>query len=95
MLKIKDNVELKELEKFGFEENELIRSNGEKYFVLKKMTDACSYYVDIYFVVNLVNNHLRFDTSAYAIQDIDAEDFAEVLFDLIQAGLVEKVVEDE
>ena len=94
MLKIKDDVDLKELEKFGFEENKLLRSSQEKYFVLKRVMETCSYYLDIFFAVNVVNGCLRFETSAYAIQDIDAEDFAEVLFDLIQAGLVEKVVEE-
>ena len=93
MLKIKDNVDLKELEKFGFEENTLLRTENEKYFLLKQITENCSYYVDIFFVVNITSRVLRFETSAYAIQDYDAEGFANVLFDLIQAELVEKVVE--
>lgn len=95
MLKIKDEVSLKELEKFGFEENKLLRNDNEKYFVLKRTTKTCSYYVDIFFIVNTTSMKLRFETSAYGIQDYEAEDFANVLFDLIQAGLVEKVVEDE
>lgn len=93
MLKIKDNVDLKELEKFGFEENTLLRTENEKYFLLKQTNEDCSYFVDIFFIVNTITRMLTFETSAYAIQDIDAEDFANVLFDLIQAGLVEKVVE--
>lgn len=91
MLKIKDDVDLKELEKFGFEENTLLRTENEKYFILKQITENCLYYVDIFFIVNTTSRKLRFETSAYAIQDYEAEDFANVLFDLIQAGLVEKV----
>ena len=94
MLKIKED-KIKDLEKFGFEENKLLRDDNEKYFVLKRTTKTCSYYVDIFFVVNNINGYLRFETSAYAIQDYEAEDFAEILFDLIVSGLVEKVVEDE
>lgn len=91
MLKIKDNIDLKELEKFGFEENKLLRTDNEKYFVLKLTTKTCSYYADIFFVVNISNGYLRFET--YSIQDYELEDFTEILFDLIQSGLVEKVVE--
>ena len=66
----------------------------KKYLVLKKTTENCSYYVDIFFIVNTTSRKLMFETSAYAIQDYEAEDFANVLFDLIQAGLVEKAVEE-
>ena len=92
MLKIKDNVDLKELEKFRFEENTLLRTENEKYFILKETTENCLYYVDIFFIVNTTSRRLRFETSAYNIQDYEAEDFANVLFDIISAGLVEKVV---
>lgn len=64
MLKIKDNVDLKELEMFGFE-LEIDDFNGEK----------------------LV-------TEGLTIWDIDREVWGtnlDLLFDLIQAGLVEKV----
>ena len=64
MLKIKDNVDLKELEKFGFE-LKTDDFNGEK----------------------LV-------TGGLTIWDIDREVWGtnlDLLFDLIQAGLVEKV----
>lgn len=94
-LKIPDNVDLKELEKFGFEENTLLRTENEKYFLLKQITEDCSYYVDIFFVVNITSRLLRFETSAYGIQDCDAESFAKVLFDITQAGIVEKVVGDD
>lgn len=77
MLKIKDNVDLKELEKFGFEKREdnYLFANGYD-------DDFISYYdtieIDLYcreFHICSVNN-----------KNIDDK-----LFDLIQAGLVEKV----
>lgn len=94
MLKIRDEVDLKELEKFGFEENYLLRTENERFFGLKQMTENRSYYLDVFFIVNMTSRVLSFETSPYAIQDYEAEDFANVLFDLIQAGLVEKVVEE-
>lgn len=92
MLKIKD-IEI--FEKYGFVENKNLASGFDRYYLLKKDGCNCSYFLDIFFVINIVNKYLRFETSAYAIQDYEAEDFADILFDLIQAGLVEKVVEDE
>lgn len=75
MLKIKDNVDLKELEKFGFELNskewfEKDANNG--YLYVKPISKEI-----VYSPVNTA-------------RDIECND----LYDLIQAGLVEKV-EDE
>lgn len=89
MLKIKDNVDLKELEKFGFEENKNLASGFDRYYVWRKSTDDL--YIDVFFVVNLANLDLRFETSAYGMQEYDVNDFADILFNLIQTGLVEKV----
>jgi len=84
MLKIKDNVDLKELEKFGFVE--LKSSDGSKSLGWKWSTiiedDGEEIEVEIYVYPD--NNRKRRLLSI----DYDVED---KLFDLIQAGLVEKV----
>lgn len=74
MLKIKDNVDLKELEKFGFEKSIFV---GEHYE--KEVNNIGTYWINekskiIYFEAN-------------EIEDIALDD---TLYDLIQAGLVEK-----
>lgn len=72
MLKIKDNVDLKELEKFLYEtEYGYVNDTGyfERIFVDKE------------------NRHIYFCDEWYG----DDFDLIEILFDLIQAGLVEKV----
>lgn len=78
MLKIKDNVELKELEKFGFENKEysdyLIKYSDNRirdtyYFIEKKARILC---------INTEDNDTELDNT---------------LYDLIQAGLVEKIEE--
>lgn len=71
MLKIKDNVDLKELEKFGFKFNESI---GKWYFENLSMFE--------YIYINSWNRKIIVDS----INGIATS----VLFDLIQAGLVEK-----
>ena len=76
MLKIKDNVDLKELEKFDFKYNDDI---GQ-------------------YVLNLINKPLTINVWN---RKINIEDYniltenilANLLYDLIQAGLVEKVEE--
>lgn len=85
MLKIKDNVDLKELEKFGFTTSKKVK---DKYNFDKKLVKAVFKSED--------------DINAMTISDkrsIDLTDYFEdikwldTLYDLIQAGLVEKVVE--
>lgn len=78
MLKIKDEVDLKELEKFGLKKK--IYSNGSVcYESIYEMIDidACSRLIRLYIEIDY---GLNFDYSG-----------VEILFDLIQAGLVEKV----
>lgn len=79
MLKIKDNVNLKELEKFGFEKCEEER-NYWKYVFLNKYGDELQYWVD-------------FDTRIieFASQDCKIYKVDATLYDLIKADLVEKV----
>ena len=79
MLKIKDDVDLKELEKFGFEKNlrEMVkRWEGGTEEIIIDLNDK---YIRIIKILN------------YAWCCI--EEVLDVLFDLIQAGLIEKVEE--
>ena len=71
MLKIKDNVDLKELEKFGLKEDK----ENNRYDIQEEI------YREIYY--------LRVYKDDRDIRFFGQED---VLFDLIQAGLVEKVI---
>lgn len=81
MLKIKDNVDLKELEKFGFEK---VKSFSEPYegYWQKTYKDHDSIYLEE--DTRELNISIIEDTSGI---------IPTTLFDLIQAGLVEKVVE--
>lgn len=77
MLRIKDNVDLKELEKFGFKEFKqvyfyTIASNYGNVVELKVWKEDRTITLDI-------------DYEEFFTEDID------VFYDLIQAGLVEKV----
>lgn len=99
MLKIKDNVDLKELEKFGFKK--LNDSDMQPYgFELNVEDSAYSNWSDNGFAMLEVDGfdfngkkdrilHLYTTTNDEVWWDID------VIFDLISAGLVEKVVEDD
>ena len=75
MLKIKDNVDLKELEKFGFKKKTYLDS---KCLVLESTINEVHNYQDILF--ELPSRRLGFCNWGY-----------DILYDLIQAGLVEKV----
>ena len=78
MIKIKDNVDLKELEKFGFEPR------------YNKITGKIVRYIKIddRNVVKYVNND--YNHTPYWEVILQSND---LLYDLIQAGLVEKVKE--
>lgn len=87
MLKIKDNIDLKELEKFKF------KKNKNAYY--KCMRN--DYYLNIYQGVSI---YVRSDTrwimldSIKGFQRMYEIEYQNVLFDLIQAGLVEKVSDE-
>lgn len=85
MLKIKDNVDLKELEKFGFEK--YLNDDG---YVLD-----FAVYVDgkEYSYIEITKG--RIITCLDYVEIEHHQQAVEVLFDLIQAGLVEKVNKDE
>lgn len=75
MLKIKDNVDLKELEKFGFEEDKF-------YYKYNTAFGFCWIWKDNY---DLSPREIE-------LQRIETSEDLEIIFDLCQAGLVEKVV---
>lgn len=76
MLKIKDDVDLKELEKFGFD-------NYIGYY------EYCKY--DASFYVYKDTRIIKFDCSDWGLEQDNGVEVIQVLFDLIQANLVEKI----
>lgn len=82
MLKIKDNVDLKELEKYGFK---FIKATSPNEYYLKKVylgndnDDRIFYYVELY------------GDRTIKISRFDGEDLDNTLYDLIKADLVEKI----
>ncbi len=87
MLKIRDDVELKELKKFGF-----INTSGNTYFASTFNTgDNCE---ETGIVVNPANTaQIEKEIVHYTNNDdeIDLSSELDVLYDLIKADLVEKV----
>lgn len=84
MLKIKDNFDLKELEKFGFKAYSFDRNNFYGAVYERFLDDKLVYKV----VITANHKYIQirdgdFGNIAGSLQDL--------LFDLIQAGLVEKV----
>ena len=81
MLKIKDNVDLKQLEKFGFKKYNCF---GEHYAIQSK--EYCTLVS-----INLENRIIAFRTTDYRLNEM--VEISKILYDLIQAGLVEKIEE--
>lgn len=82
MLKIKDNVDLKELEKFGFrKELHVYQIDLQEEWVTYMSNIISSVYIKIPDRIIRISNHFK----PVEIIKID------VIYDLIQAGLVEKV----
>lgn len=79
MLKIKDNIDIKELEKFGFEVN----CKYPIYCAQITTTQSIGWQTYTSLDIGVFNN-----TREIILNDTDKID---ILFDLIQAGLVEKV----
>ena len=88
MLKIKDDVDLKELEKFGFEYEKAHGINSERYIY----TDDCE---TQRIEVSVEDKEIFVEdiSGSYYLGAIVDETLT-VLYDLIQAGLVEKVKEE-
>ena len=109
MLKIKDNVDLKELEKFGFKRVEFRKVFSDYVrsyqYEVKTFNDICDYHLfmqtDTIIVHDkdsvdyerniqiVIQDHSKVDLG-YKIVGIKEETMSK-LFDLIQAGLIEKV----
>lgn len=84
MLKIKDNVDLKELEKLEFKKAK--STGGDIYYY--QITWNYGLYVEV--TVN-VDRTISLDVN---YEDFSSEDI-DIFYDLIQAGLVEKVAETD
>lgn len=84
MLKIKDSVELSELEKFGFERS---KSCEAYYKDILSNTLHKGYSIVVYIYTKTRKIEIEFDTDILIITDVPVD----LIFDLIQAGLVEKV----
>lgn len=85
MLKIKDNVDLKELEKFGFKYTENKCSMGD-FSNYKKLIGG-----NIVLIIGVRGGLMLTDITAESNLTYIFSDGLDVLFDLFQAGLVEKV----
>lgn len=80
MLKIKDNLDLKVLEKFGFKYHNKQRNQYEHFSVVSIVKD-CLFSQELLIVVFVDDRRINVCNSAGL----------DILFDLIQAGLIEKV----
>ena len=95
MLKIRDDVKLKELEKYGFVQNKFIK---EVYYTKEKYNadDENKYFDDynIEFIVNPNGKKCKNEIIGCFNAEEDAIDESfnlDILYDLIKDGLVEKV----
>ena len=83
MLKIKENVDLKELKKFGFKKDDYLSNDLETiYSVTQKYQKLCLYWEEKYLYL-----YEPFNSNTFLLK-------VDVLYDLINAGLVEKVGDD-
>ena len=80
MLKLKDNVDLKELEKYGFKYDELNKGYKVQSSHFKSYGNAEMFIYE--------NHNLFFNQSAYFTNE---QFLIDVLYDLIKADLVEKI----
>ena len=95
MLKIKDNVDLKELEKFGF------KNSVKNTYYKRETNDDCERF-ETNIVINPVGNFEKNEIileiadldNSEEKSDIDIGIRLDTIYDLIQAGLVEKIEEE-
>ena len=90
MLKIKDNVDLKELEKFGFKYVEDKSFEGDFSYCEKQIGSNVVLEVDARNRIMLADIIDKGINMTYSFLYIFSNSL-DVLFDLIQAGLIEKV----
>lgn len=89
MLKIKDNVDLKELEKFGFEYEPMFNSKKEEvlgYYKISFDYDFTSYD----YIIDVKDRDIMLTKDNESFDDDNVREF-DILYDLIKADLVEKV----
>lgn len=89
MLKIKDDVDLKELSKFGFR-----KSGGVYQFDLEVERDTNSPFSWIISCIYIQEDNRIIRISTQEKQDVEIIEI-NVLYDLIKADLVEKIKEDK
>lgn len=101
MLKIKDNVDLKELEKYGFEYYKTIwasddKSNNNKYILVDRFINIDEKIEAVVLQVYEEDREIRevFDTRSGFYYRVN-EKRIDTLYDLIKADLIEKVESDE
>jgi len=90
MLKIKDNIDLKELEKYGFKPRYDTYTGEITNFVNERIAiglTGCTIEKTIFNIFKL-GKKWCFKCNIYEFND----DVLDILYDLIQAGIVEKVV---
>lgn len=85
-LRIKDNVDLKELEKFGFKRREGFENSFHYYATLTEREFQDNDEICIF-----QNDRLIYLCFGLGFDGLTENDELNILFDLIQAGLVEKV----
>ena len=89
MLKIKDNVDLKELEKYGFEYQPMFNSKKEEVSGVYKI--AFSYeFIRYDYIIDAEYRDIMLMTDNRGVDDDNMREF-DILYDLIKDGLVEKV----
>lgn len=84
MLKIKDNIDLKDLEKYGF-----------RYCELETNNYCWVFYFDDEFNLTIYENNKSLEIGKDAKANYSSVDNLDILYDLIQAGLVEKVKDEK
>lgn len=101
-LKIRDDVNLKQLEDFGFKFNKAeethIHPKVDNYEHINEYGFSVLVYCDDYYVKPDGREPYIFIHKRALMQDgieYDLFEISSIIFDLIQAGLVEKVVENE
>ena len=86
MLKVKDNVDLKELEKYGFVNDEIY---GRKVKVKKMMTKE-KWNAEIV-EIDLITGQLQIFVDDEYYENYTNSDTLDFIYDLIKADLIEKV----
>ena len=92
MLKIKDNVDLKELEKFGFEYDDYLEEYVKSINSLKTKGMFVPYvHTGELFIKKDRTIYDKISNNYWNVENEHKEAIDKIIHDLIQAGLVEKV----